>query len=93
MWAGDLAICSTILYSLALMIMKASASSSVTFLGGVGGIPGLGDLVVRVWFSNGNIYDERGRRCANPCESNCSFCGDVFDYEGGGAALFAFVLP
>ncbi|PKI65573.1 hypothetical protein CRG98_014073 [Punica granatum] len=40
--AGDLAICSTTLYSLALMIfMKASASSSVTFLGGVGGTPSI----------------------------------------------------
>ncbi|PKI30981.1 hypothetical protein CRG98_048628, partial [Punica granatum] len=42
MWAGDLAICSTTLYSLAFTIfMNASASSSVTFLDGKGELSGV----------------------------------------------------
>ncbi|PKI48711.1 hypothetical protein CRG98_030892 [Punica granatum] len=41
MWAGDLAICSTTLYSFAFMIlMNASASSSVTLLDGKGELSG-----------------------------------------------------
>ncbi|PKI74227.1 hypothetical protein CRG98_005348 [Punica granatum] len=75
-----------------MTFMKASASSSVTFLDRPSRVGyahdaellletpdtpfiGPGDLIVRVWLSGGNIYDERGMGRVYPGEPDCGFRG------------------